>query len=85
MPFNRNTVYADRASPTFGEYLTTFASETGQVHADLFRQGDALVAYVWFEGGITLERVTDRFVKPLKEFAKGHGFGENFRIMYVEN
>ena len=68
----------------FGKYLGTFFSAGGQVRADLFDRVNDVVAYVCFPTGLDPGNVEDRYVNELEAYAKSHGFGDRFRLLYVE-
>ena len=85
MPFVRNAEVVEALGNTYGEYDSTFTSESGQVRADLFRQRDALVAYISFPEGRQIQDVTDKYIAALKQHAAQVGYAEKLRILYSEN
>jgi hypothetical protein len=68
----------------YGKYLGTFFSAGGQVRADLFDRVRDVVAYVCFPTGLDAGNVEDRYVNELYSYAESHGFGDRFRLLYVE-
>lgn len=81
MPFINDTRFAGEVGAMFGEYLTTYTSQTEQVRADLFRSEDRLEAHVTFPTGLDPDRVTDRYVTELWDFAREHGYGDRVRLI----
>ena len=85
MPFARNSSFAGEIGDTFGEYESTFTSDSGQVRAELFRREDKLIAYVSFAGGLKIQQVTDSYVSALERHALESGYAGKLRITYTEN
>ena len=46
MPFQQDVAFADEVGQTYGNYHSTFRSQTGQVLAQLFEQNGRLIASV---------------------------------------
>jgi hypothetical protein len=67
----------------FGEYIESFESETRQVHADLFRAGELIYAYIRFEDGLDGSNVTDRWISYLRRRAEELGYGERLQVIYT--
>jgi hypothetical protein len=84
MSFQRDVAFADDVGQTYGEYCSTFHSETGQVLAYLFKQNGGLVAHVLFPTGLKPEDVTDPYASELHEYAREQGFENKLRIIYSE-
>lgn len=82
MPFEIDRRLAAEVERAFGEYLTTFTSDRGQVRADLFRRGGVVVAHVSFPTGLDAGTVTDPYVSALWDYARDHGFPDHFRVVY---
>ena len=68
----------------YGKYLGTFFSTGGQVRADLFDRVTDVVAYVCFPTGLNPGNVEDRYVNELRAYAGSRGFGDRFRLLYVQ-
>ena len=83
--FEKDTALADAVRDIFGEYDSTFFSKNKQVRADLFRQYDALVAYVSFPDGRRIQKVTDEYIAALERRAREGGFPGGLQIKYSEN
>lgn len=81
MPFQTDERLATDARKTFGEYITTFTSRGGQVRADLFQEGNVLVAHVSFPTGLDASDVTDPYVSELSNFARQQGIADNFKMI----
>lgn len=81
MPFQTDETLASDIRKTFGEYITTFTSKGGQVRADLFRKGRAVLAHVSFPTGLDAGGVTDPYVSELWNYARGQGIADNFKII----
>lgn len=84
MPFEKNAAFAEDVGTTYGEYESTFVSENGQVRAELFRQGEILVAFVSFANGRQLQDITDRYHAALEKHAAEIGFAGKLRILFPE-
>jgi hypothetical protein len=82
MPFQIDRELAADVGSEFGEYLTTFISNRGQVRADLFRRRGAVVAHVSFPTGLYAGNVTDPYVVELSDYAREHGFTDQFKMVY---
>lgn len=67
----------------YGKYLGTFLSARGQVRADLFDEGPQVVAHVSFPTGLNVGNVEDGYLIELRSYAKAHGFGDRFRLVYA--
>lgn len=85
MPFVKNTAFAEDVGDTYGNYDSTFTSETGQVRAELFRRGGSLVAYISFADGRSIQEITDNYIAALERHAAELGFPGKLRLMYSEN
>ncbi len=81
MGFERDEEFAKEVENYFGEYVSTFRSKSNQVRADLFKEGDGLVAHVSFAQGFTSGSVDDPYLTELKAFADEKGLGSNFRLL----
>jgi hypothetical protein len=81
MPFQRDERYAAEIGRIFGDYLTTYASEGGQVRAYLFRKGDRVDAHVSFRRGLFARDVTDPYVTDLWQYAREHEFADQFQLI----
>ena len=80
MPFAKERDMED-VDEIYGEYQTTFVSDTGQVRADLYRRGDWLYVYVTFPTGLDPDSVTDPYVGKLRDFARERGFDRRLRML----
>ena len=69
----------------FGEYLITFYGETNQVRADLFRRGGEVKAYVSFSPGLYGGNATDHYYGELWDYAREHGFADQFKVVYTHS
>ena len=70
MSFERDEQLAMAVEDFYGEYVTTFWSQTRQVRADIFRvSGGHLIAHVSFAPGYTSYTVTDPYLSELKRYA----------------
>jgi hypothetical protein len=67
---------------SYGTYLGTFFSARGQVRADLFDDGEEVLAYIAFPTGLDLTNVKDRYVAILEDYAASQGFGDRFHLIY---
>jgi hypothetical protein len=83
MPFQTDTQTPTVFGDLYGEYIESFLSEHGQVRADIFRQGQWLVARVSFPTGLRPYEVTDRYVSELHAFARQRGFDDRLRLIYA--
>jgi hypothetical protein len=68
----------------FGEYLITGISRSGQVRADLFRKRGVVIAHVSFPTGLDAGTYTDPYVSELRNYAREHGFADQFEVVYSE-
>jgi hypothetical protein len=83
MPFQRDLQYAaQEAGSVFGEYLTTYTSPQGKVHALLFRRGGKVVAYVSFPRFVWASDVTEPYHTELWQYAREQGYADHFEIIY---
>ena len=82
MPFLTDKKFARAVKSHYGDYLATFESDSQQVRADVFRQGDWLVAHVSFPTGLDISRVNDKYVAELQSYASQKGFSEKFRLVF---
>lgn len=82
MPFLTDTKFAKAVKTHYGNYLATFQSEHHQVRADVFQEGDWLVAHVSFPTGLDLERVEDKYLAELQSYASREGFNGKFRLIF---
>jgi hypothetical protein len=71
------------AGPYYGKYLGTFFSARGQVRADLFDDGEEVIAYISFPTGLDGTNVEDRYVSMLNEYAASQGFADRFQMVYA--
>jgi hypothetical protein len=81
MPFATDQQLAADVGDAFGEYVTTFISKGGQVRADLFRKRRVVEAHVSFAAGLDAVSVTDPYVSELWNYAREHGFPDQFRVV----
>jgi hypothetical protein len=79
--FQTDERLASDVRKAFGEYITTFTSTGGQVRADLFRRGRAVVAHVSFPTGLDATNVTDPYVRELWNYAREQGIADNFKVI----
>jgi hypothetical protein len=84
MPFEHNEATASAIGEHFGKYLDEYHSDGGQVVAYLFEQEGWLIAHVTRPTGVEIDRITDRYVNDLYEFARERGFEDKFRMVYAE-
>jgi hypothetical protein len=83
MEFTVDEKFAADVGKMYGDYVSSYNSEHGQVRASLFRQGDRLVAYVVFPREVDPEKVTDRYYSELWSFAKENGYdSKTFELRY---
>lgn len=82
MAFQNDDRLAAGEAEMFGEYLTTFLSNTGQVRADIFRAGRIVIAHVCFPTSANEWDVTDPYVDDLWQYARGEGFADQFKLIY---
>ncbi|MGO9916623.1 MAG: hypothetical protein ACLQIB_18240 [Isosphaeraceae bacterium] len=75
--------FEEAVGPYYGKYLGTFLSARGQVRADLFDEGPQVMAHVSFPTGLNVGNVEDRYLVELRSYAKAHGFGDRFRLVYA--
>lgn len=82
MPFLIDTKFAHAVKNSYGDYVETFQSEHRQVRADVFKQGDWLVAHVSFPTGLDIDGVEDKYLTELHSYANGKGFSGRFRLIF---
>jgi hypothetical protein len=82
MPFLTDPRVPAADGGVFGEYLITFISENGQVRAEIFRRGKAVVAHVWFPTGLDAGSVADHYYSDLLNYAREQGFADPFKLVY---
>jgi hypothetical protein len=81
MPFQDDRQLAADVADAFGEYVITFTSSHSQVRADLFRRGRIVEAHVSFPTGLDAGSVTDPYVSALWDYAREHGFQDQFKLI----
>jgi hypothetical protein len=81
VPFQTDQSLATDVRKTFGEYMTTFTSRGGQVRADLFRKGRAVVAHVSFPTGLDASSVTDPYMTELWDYARKEEIADDFKVI----
>ena len=74
MPLQIDAAFAADVKDHYGKYIGTFQSEHRQVRADVFKEGDWLVAHVSFPTGLDIAQVKDKYLSELQSFAKEQGF-----------
>lgn len=84
MPFQQDVVFSDEVGQIFGQYHSTFHSQTGQVEAQIFEQNGELVAHVRFPNFRSPAEVTDAYFSELNQYAAQEGFAGKMRIIYSE-
>jgi hypothetical protein len=84
MGFQTDSRITGEVGGRFGEYMITFVSRRGQVRADLFRKRGAVIAHVWFPTGLDAGSYTDPYVSELRNYAREHGFADQFKVVYSE-
>jgi hypothetical protein len=72
----RDKELEEDAGTSYGRYLGTSVSERGQVRADLFDDGEEVIAYICFPTGLSGSTVEDRYVELLDEYAASHGLAD---------
>jgi hypothetical protein len=85
MPFVKDLAVAEEVGNVFGEYDSTFTSDTGQIRAELFRRGGTMIAYVSFAPGWNAQNATDKYLAQLQRHADDAGFPGKLRITFAEN
>jgi len=80
MSLSMDAAFAADVKDHYGKYLGTFQSEHRQVRADVFREGEWLVAHVSFPTGLDLAQVKDKYLGELQSFAKEQGLDGRLRI-----
>ena len=80
--FYRDEDFERAVGSFYGKYVATFESDHQQVRAVLFEDSGMLVAHLSFAPGYDGGRATDRYLGPLKEFARENGFEGRFRLVY---
>lgn len=81
MAFQTVAELAEDEGKFYGDYLTTFFSETGQVRVDIFQRGEWMVAYASFPTGLKPYEATDRYVSNVNEYARQRGFQDKLRMI----
>lgn len=82
MPVQMDTVFAAAVKNHYGEYAGTFRSENSQVRADMFKEGEWLVAHVSFPTGLDLTSVSDKYLAELNSYAAQKGFSGKLRMLF---
>jgi len=82
MPFLTDTKFARAVKDSYGDYVTTFESDRHQVRADMFKQGEWLVAHVSFPTGRDISEVNDKYLADLQSYASQKGFSGKFRLVF---
>jgi hypothetical protein len=82
MPFLTDAKFARAVKNSYGDYMATFESDHHQVRADVFKQGEWLVAHVSFPTGLDIERVDDKYLIELQSYANQRGFSGKFRMIF---
>ncbi len=82
MPVQVDAAFAAAVKNNYGEYAGTFQSENSQVRADMFKQGEWLVAHVSFPTGLDLSSVSDRYLADLNSYADQKGFSGKLRMVF---
>jgi len=80
MPLQIDAAFAADVKDHYGKYIGTFQSEHRQVRADVFKEGDWLVAHVSFPTGLDIAQVKDKYLSELQSFAKEQGFDGKLRM-----
>ncbi len=83
LPLVQDKELEEDAGTYYGKYLGTFISARGQVRADLFDDGEEVIAYISFPTGLDGSNVEDRYVGILDEYAASQGFADRFRMIYA--
>ena len=82
MPFARDEKIAAEFDGIFGEYLTTYLSEpTGQIRADIFRNGKRVEAHVQHPYGVRASDATELYAGALMEYARKEGVADRFQLI----
>ncbi len=81
MGFELDKDFESDVGTFFGEYVSTFYSNNKQVWADLFKEGEGLVAHVSFAKGFTSGSISDPYLSDLNRFAEESGYGSSFRLV----
>jgi len=86
MPFQSDTELFADVEREFGQYVTSFVSDGGQVRADLFRRGGVVEAHVSFPTGLDASSVNDRYYSVLWNYARENGLSpDQFQIIYSDS
>jgi hypothetical protein len=85
MMIDRDEKFASHVQSFFGEYMGTFTSANRQVRADLFKEGEVLVAHVSYFPGFNSENISDSYFGPIREIAKERGFETKLRIVHSDS
>ena len=80
MPLQIDAAFAADVKDHYGKYIGTFQSEHRQVRADVFKEGDWLVAHISFPTGLDIAQVKDKYLSELQSFAKEQGFDGKLRM-----
>jgi len=80
MPTLIDAAFAADVRDHYAKYMGPFQSEHRQVRADVFREGEWLVAHVSFPTGLDLAQVKDKYLSELQSFAKEQGFDGKLRM-----
>lgn len=81
MPFAQDQAFAEDVRAFYGQYRSTFRSESGQVIAQLFERDGWLIAHVSFAPGYEAATVTDAYIGELNRYAKENGFGGKLKVL----
>jgi hypothetical protein len=80
--FSKDEKYAAEVGRLYGDYLTTYTSNSGQTRAYLFRKSDGRVeAHVSFQPGVFASANTDPYVTDLWAYARAQGFPDRFQLI----
>jgi hypothetical protein len=84
MAFQKDMKYAAEIGRVYGEYLVSYTSKSGQVQADIFRNGNIVEAHVVFSRGLSVSNTTDPYVTDLRRYAEEQGFADRFQMIYSD-
>lgn len=84
IPFLTDAKFARAAKSSCGDYLATFESDCRQVRADMFNQGEWLVAHVSFPTDLDISRVNDKYLAELQSYVNQKEFSEEFRMAGIK-
>lgn len=82
MPVQVDAAFAAAVKNHYGEYTGTLRSENSEVRADMFKQGEWLVAHVSFPTGLDLSSVSDKYLAELNSYAAQKGFSGKLRMVF---